>query len=52
MPQVQRIDPIVLPSEKETVAAYCRVSTNSEDQLNSYNTQIAYYTKLISENPD
>lgn len=52
MPQVQRIDPIVLPSEKVTVAAYCRVSTNSEDQANSYNTQIAYYTKLISENPD
>lgn len=52
MPQVQRIDPIVLPSEKETVAAYCRVSTNSEDQANSYNTQIAYYTKRISENPD
>lgn len=52
MPQVQRIDPIVLPSEKETVAAYCRVSTNSEDQTNSYNTQIAYYTKRISENPD
>lgn len=52
MPQVQRIDPIVLPSEKVTVAAYCRVSTNSEDQANSYNTQIAYYTKLISETPD
>lgn len=52
MPQVQRIDPIVIPSEKVTVAAYCRVSTNSEDQANSYNTQIAYYAKLISENPD
>ena len=46
MPQVQRIDPIVLPSEKESVAAYCRVSTDSADQLNSYHSQIAYYTKL------
>lgn len=52
MPQVQRIDPIVLPSEKESVAAYCRVSTDSADQLNSYHSQIAYYTKLINDNPD
>lgn len=49
MPQVQRIDPIVLPSEKESVAAYCRVSTDSADQLNSYHSQIAYYTKLIND---
>lgn len=52
MPQVQRIDPIALPSEKESVAAYCRVSTDSADQLNSYHSQIAYYTKLINDNPD
>lgn len=52
MPQVQRIDPIVLPGEKESVAAYCRVSTDSADQLNSYHSQIAYYTKLINENPE
>ena len=25
------------------VAAYCRVSTDDEDQLNSYQAQIAYY---------
>ena len=29
------------------VAAYCRVSTDSEDQLNSYKSQVAYYTELI-----
>lgn len=52
MPQVQRIDPIVLPSEKESVAAYCRVSTDSKDQLNSYHAQISYYTQLINDNPD
>lgn len=52
MPQVQRIDPIILPSEKEPVAAYCRVSTDSADQLNSYHSQVAYYTKVINENPD
>lgn len=29
------------------VAAYCRVSTDSEDQLNSYKSQVKYYTDLI-----
>lgn len=52
MPLVQRIDPIILPGEKESVAAYCRVSTDSADQLNSYHSQITYYTKLINDNPD
>ena len=51
MAQVQRIDPVILPG-KETVAAYCRVSTDSKDQINSYQAQIAYYTQLIAENPE
>ena len=34
------------------VAAYCRVSTDSEDQLNSYKSQVAYYTDLIEGNAD
>ncbi len=33
-------------------AAYCRVSTDSEDQLNSYTAQKAYYTQKIAENPN
>lgn len=33
------------------VAAYCRVSTDSEEQLTSYRAQIEYYTTLINENP-
>ncbi len=33
------------------VAAYCRVSTDDEDQINSYKTQVAYYTEHISSNP-
>ncbi|HBL8449790.1 TPA: recombinase family protein, partial [Listeria monocytogenes] len=32
------------------VAAYCRVSTDSEDQLNSYKSQKTYYTDLIQKN--
>jgi site-specific DNA recombinase len=31
------------------VAAYCRVSTNSEDQLNSYKSQVQHYTDYIKE---
>ena len=31
------------------VAAYCRVSTNMEDQLNSLSTQIKFFTEYISE---
>ena len=34
------------------VASYCRVSTDSEDQMNSNRAQMEYYTKHISENPD
>lgn len=32
------------------VAAYCRVSTKEEDQLNSYEAQKSYYTDKIMEN--
>ena len=37
---------------KQRVAAYCRVSTSSEEQLNSYAAQKNYYTQKIEENPD
>ena len=54
---------IVIPAKEESaqelekkknlrVAAYCRVSTNSEEQLNSYENQKAYYTEKIMTNPD
>jgi len=33
--------------KRQRVAAYCRVSTDSEDQLNSYKSQVQYYTDLI-----
>ncbi|MEE0809107.1 MAG: recombinase family protein [Acutalibacteraceae bacterium] len=32
------------------VAAYCRVSTDDEDQLNSYRVQKDYYTRYIANN--
>ena len=39
-------------SGKQRVAAYCRVSTDSEEQLNSYAAQMSHYTQKIEENPD
>ena len=35
---------------KLRVAAYCRVSTDEERQLGSFENQIDYFTRLISEN--
>ena len=37
---------------RQRVAAYCRVSTDSEDQINSYDAQKAYYTQKIEESPE
>lgn len=34
------------------VAAYCRVSTGDEDQKNSYESQVKYYTQKINENEE
>ena len=34
------------------VAAYCRVSTEQEEQQNSYQVQIDYYTDLINQNKE
>lgn len=33
------------------VAAYCRVSTDSEDQIESYKAQVSHYTEAIMKNP-
>ena len=37
---------------KKRVAAYCRVSTNSADQLNSYARQVKTYTDRINKNKE
>ena len=48
MPQVKLISPITRQEiRKIRVAAYCRVSSNSADQQNSYANQIRVYTSLI-----
>lgn len=38
--------------EHTRVAAYCRVSTDSEEQLNSYNSQVEHYKQFVQSNPE
>ncbi len=54
MATVTRIDPNTYKkhSKKLKTCAYCRVSSNSDDQLNSYSAQVRYYTKAIKENDE
>lgn len=58
MPEVEVV---VIPATKSVVekkrgklrvAAYCRVSTDDEEQLTSYENQIEHYTAEIESNPD
>ena len=37
--------------KKIRVAAYCRVSTDEDEQLNSFENQVDYYTRYINDNP-
>lgn len=37
---------------KKRVAAYCRVSTENEDQANSFESQQRYFKQYIDRNPD
>ena len=37
---------------KKKVAAYCRVSTDNEDQANSFESQQRYFRQYIERNPD
>ena len=50
MPKATLISPISKQGiQLIRVAAYCRVSSSSADQQNSYATQIDYYTKLAKK---
>ena len=39
-------------THKRRVSAYARVSTDKEEQENSFDAQVDYYTKYINERPD
>ena len=54
IPQKQKvkIDPVGQVVRKRRVAGYARVSTELEEQQNSYQTQLDYYTAYINSRPD
>ena len=47
MPEVRVIPPVAERAHKLRVAAYARVSSDSDDQLNSFASQVEYYTNYI-----
>jgi len=57
MPKVTMISPTrqkpeIKPVAKLRVGAYCRVSSNHDEQQQSFSAQVEHYTGLIEENPD
>lgn len=50
-PKITVIPPAGQGQKLMRVAAYCRVSSDSADQLHSYASQIQYYTDLIGGQP-
>ena len=53
-PNVTVIQPTITLEQEQKIraAAYCRVSTDDEDQIKSYNSMIKYYTDLIQKNEE
>lgn len=54
IPARRRVGNIAKESEipKLRVAAYCRVSTDSDEQATSYEAQVEHYTDYIRKNPE
>jgi len=53
MPKIRKIEPkTALLKPKKRVAAYARVSRDSERLMHSLSAQVSYYSALIQKNPD
>lgn len=52
MNKVTVIQPTLTEKASLRVAAYCRVSSDSEDQLHSYAAQIKAYTAMVARQPN
>ena len=55
--KITKIEPVKQNQVSESAApkrvcAYCRVSTGSAEQKNSFEAQVQYYTRLIGEKPN
>ena len=51
-PTIQQPKPGQPYGKKLRVAAYCRVSSEKDEQLNSFEVQVGYYTEKIASNPE
>jgi DNA invertase Pin-like site-specific DNA recombinase len=53
LPAKKRVGGRIVHDEtpKTRVAAYCRVSTDTDEQATSYEAQVEHYTKYIKQNP-
>ena len=51
MPTVTVIQPIIAEEKGRIIrcAAYCRVSSDSEDQINSFMAQLKYYESFLAD---
>ena len=51
MPTVTVIQPTITEEKNRIIrcAAYCRVSSDSEDQLNSFMAQLKYYENFLAD---
>lgn len=52
---IEATQTVVVPNEespKKKVCAYCRVSTDEDAQLSSYELQVQYYQEYINSHPD
>lgn len=52
LPATKKAENLHKKKGKVNAAAYCRVSTDQEEQLTSYEAQITYYTDKIQSNPE
>ena len=50
IPAKSRHEILNLPKQRLRVCAYCRVSTDTEEQESSYESQLQFYTSYISKN--
>lgn len=46
-----KVNPLTYLNQQLKVAAYCRVSTEFEEQQSSFETQVNFYTEYINANP-
>ena len=53
MPKITKIEPVVpLVKPRLKVAAYARVSKETDRLMHSLSAQVSYYSELIQKNPE